>query len=256
MAMSDETKARLKTYADAKKGLKNLKSLDPTRGLVGLDHVMDRYEDNALPQVQLFANGALEYRVAVPDGHAPWVDAMKLAPGSGFERPAWVPCMRVKGERPHGARCEWVRLKHAADWQREEFAKRWPSRRVAVRSYQGPTRGNVWNTETLHPLNAVVAWLRFIWPERLEWGARADKYLAGYTNRYIHDFPGVGAKVRVLKFGGPSIYAPGTPDHTKTDGVVTESPADRFPWFAVQVPDHGVPYMMGNKSDEWEILPL
>lgn len=187
--MDDETKARLRQYAAAKKGRTNLQSLDRTLGLVAMDNVQDR--DGELPKVRIEAGG-----VGYIEG--------------GFGRSFDCTAYRAK-KQSMAARCNWVRLRHCADWQVEELAKRWPSRKVAVKLYQGPDNPSRWETVTLHPCDVVIAWLRFLWPDEKEWTERAKKYVVGYTDKYAHDFPGAGAKVKLVSRKLEVLTFPRTP---------------------------------------------
>lgn len=174
MARSPETAARLAKYAEAKKGRKNLKSLDRNLGMVGFDNVQD--QDGERPKVILRYDGELSVWNSTT---AP--DLLKDRHGSAVR----LICFGVKSEyRPaSNYTYPWVRLKYASDWQSEELAKRWPVRKVAIPFYKSPARGAVWQTVAVHPVDVVIAWFRFLWPDPEEWGTNARKYLVGYTER-------------------------------------------------------------------------
>ncbi len=231
--MNDETRARLKKYADAKRGRKNLASLDQTLGMIAFDKVQDA--DGERPKVTLRAVGFAEV----------WDDT-RMGTGvirdKGFS--AWFKCTRVRKE-PITNHCPWVRLKHCQDWQIAELAKRWPSRMIAVKTYQGPNRPSRWDTVTVHPVDVVIAWLRFLWPEPEEWGERAVKYLVGFTDKYVHDFPGVGAKLLLKSIPAGSLeplYAPTQLIVDSMDGYGRASVAFKKT------------RLMLEKNSQWEIL--
>lgn len=200
MARSPETAARLAKYAEAKKGRKNLKSLDRNLGMVGFDNVQDQ------------------------DGERP---------ASNYTYP-------------------WVRLKYASDWQSEELAKRWPVRKVAIPFYKSPARGAVWQTVTVHPVDVVIAWFRFLWPDPEEWGTNARKYLVGYTERMTHDFPGVGAKVLVHKcrsIGDESLL----PVEVAVDSLASYAPMVGNGLFTVpELP--GAFCRLDPERDKWDVI--
>ncbi len=229
--LTPEAKARLKQYAAAKKGRKNLKSLDQTLGLVAFDKVQDA--DGERPETSLFFNGMLVI-------------------GQQTHASTWLSCTKTKKESSSNP-CPWVRLRHCTDWQVEELAKRWPSRKVAIRVYQGPNAPARWETATLHPVDVVIAWLRFLWPDEKEWGEKAKKYVQGYTERYCHDFPGKGQRVRVTKFSDVTDV-----DHAL--GGDTGSVSDcglNWPWFVMQldgITGEEGELTLGSQDDRWEIL--
>ncbi len=245
MALSPETKARLAKYAEAKKGRKNLKSLDRNLGMVGFDNVQDR--DGERPKVVLRYDGELSVwnSTVAPDVlRGPYGHRLDLV------------CFRTKYERGSGSSytCPWVRIKHAQPWQIEELAKRWPSRKLAVPSYKGPTTGTKWETVTLHPVDVVIAWFRFLWPESEKWGAHARKYLVGYTERMTHDFPGVGAKVVVR---GCLDIAAGAGILPLETTIIQLSDMSLIPGQALfEVPDYGNGThlcRLNPKLDKWDV---
>lgn len=239
--MTDETKARLREIALANKGRKNLKGLDRTLGLIAFDYVLDQEGGSTLPPFRLSFKGTLSY-INGPDLEHPVTDR--------FGWPYRIACYRTDRERArHHLWCKWVRLKHCQPWQVEEFANRWPSRKVAGKTYQGPNAASYWQTVTLHPLDVMIAWLRFLWPEEQEWAERARKYVVGFTDGYVHDHPGVGAKVELQTLSE-------LPFHVLTDipeGVVTK--ADDGRWFELTTSD-GITrsVTLSTNGDAWTIL--
>ncbi len=244
--MTEETKARLRALAAKKKaatlGRTNLKSLDYATGMVGFDHVMDQQYHGPLPAVKLFADG----RMTVPDGP---IQKRLFLPDTGMY--TVVPTYYLHGENSLADRpCNWVRLRHCRPWQTAELANRWPVRKVSVLVYRGPVTGQQRETVTLHPLPVMVAWLRFLWPAENDWVPRAQKYLVGYTDRYVHDRPGVGARIVMRQYRQFPTMEPAA----AWTGVVSErTSAD---WFTLDLPDgdHPEKIVVGYPQDRWDVL--
>lgn len=183
--MTDEDKARLKAYAQTKKGRDTLSGLDYALGMIALDHTQEK---PALPKVEAKADGRIKVEGAwtfVQRADKYWGTRDAIVP---FSYAVPKPSYRREFFR-------WVRLRFAADWQVAELSKRFPSRKVVYEKYQGPGEPTVLAEATLHPLDVVVDWFRFLWPDEQEWAARLIKYAHGYTNNYIMRFPGVGTEV-------------------------------------------------------------
>lgn len=191
MPLDPETRKRLREAAAAKKGRKNLMSLDRTGAGMAFDRVQEMYEDKTLPKVGLDAEGYCSY----PQG-----TALEKKHDLGYSTRAFLSCWRARKQSKEAA-CPWVRLKHVPAEFVEQFVARFPSRRVRFRSYKGPSRGTEWETITLHPTDVVFAWMRFIWPDRLEFGEKVEKYVVGFTDRYVHDYAAKGSKLRLLLVG-------------------------------------------------------
>lgn len=169
--MDPATKERLKKYADAKKGRTTLMGLEMTAGLVAFDHVQDR--DGELPRIDVDPSGRMELgqREFVP---------VPPRPKFYYTR---------GGDTPDSSRYKWAHLKHCPEWVFDEFERRWGVKRVRVRTYLGPQEGSVWVNVRLVPLAQLVAWLRFLWPKYEDFKARVEKYVVGYTDKWITTYP-------------------------------------------------------------------
>lgn len=186
MPLDDQTKARLKEAAERKRGRTNLSGLDRTTGLVGLDYVQERRDAGAVPHATVRgSSGYLEYRPEV--GVSPLIVRDKNGLSAIFTR------NRCVGERPH--RYDWVVLRFCPDWVPDEFAGRFPCRKIRVSKFKGPGTPRDIVTKTALPIPLVVDWFRFLWPDPKEWGPRAERYFACYSTRYTEHYPGVGQKV-------------------------------------------------------------
>lgn len=171
MALPDHIKQRLANHAAANKGRTNLMGLDRTLGGVALDWAQENPERCA--EWKLNAAGALSYRYyAMSDPERVYLYSVKTR----YDEPG-------KLKTRYALDVPWVRLSFAPDWLKEQFALRFPSRRIAFETYDGRQSAPVF------PIGVVAEFLRFLWPPRQDGTPAADrdledrcrKYLTGYS---------------------------------------------------------------------------
>jgi hypothetical protein len=198
--MDDETRELLRRKAEEKKHRNTLRSLDKTLGLIALDHVQERHADG-LPKALVDHYGTL-YVARERDAAVTCVELRNVNDSTWLDEARVAYTFHKATDRKRYDRtCRWTRLRFAQPWMVDELVARFPSRRVWHVPYKGPDSGSDPETIAVHPLDVVIAWFRFLWPEDREWGARAQKYLHAYTDNYVTWCPGVGQKVRITELG-------------------------------------------------------